>query len=111
MELAMAEGATAVGVLRATLMHLQRLQRARAAVAQGASAGEAAKAARPPVFFRREGAFGQALRLWSEEALLAACARVWEAERACKRTGSPAETLCRSVVMGMAQRAAVVRRR
>ena len=111
LELAMAEGANAVGVLRAMLMHLQRLQRARATVALGASASEAAKAARPPVFFRREAAFVQALRLWSEDALRLICGRVWEAERACKRTGSPAETLCRSVVLGIAQRAAAARRR
>ncbi len=111
LELAMAEGATAVGVLRATLLHLQRLQRARAAMAQGASPGEAAKAARPPVFFRREGEFVNALRLWSEDALQTLCGRVWEAERACKRTGSPAETLCRSAVLGIAQRAAVAKRR
>jgi len=111
LELAMAEGASAVGVVRATLLHLQRLQRARSAVAQGASPAEAAKAARPPVFFRREGAFTQALRLWSEEALLGACTRTWEAERACKKTGSPAETICRGVVSGLAQRAAIARRR
>ena len=110
LEVAIAEGAHAVGVLRAALIHLQRLQRARAAVALGATATEAAKAARPPVFFRREGSFVQALRLWSEDGLRVMCGRVWEAERACKRTGSPAETLCRSVVLGMAQRAAVARR-
>ena len=40
-----------------------------------------------------------------------AAARVWEAERACKRTGTPAETVCRSVVLGLAQRAAQLRRR
>ena len=107
----MAEGAAAVGVLRAALLHLQRLQRARAAMALGASAGEAAKAARPPVFFRREADFVQALRLWSEDALQSLCGRVWEAERACKRTGSPADTLCRSVVLGIAQRSAAAKRR
>lgn len=111
LELAMAEGAAAVGILRAALLHLQRLQRARAVMAQGASAGEAAKAARPPVFFRREGDFVQALRLWSEDALQTLCGRVWEAERACKRTGSPADTLCRSVVLGIAQRSAAAKRR
>ena len=111
LELAMAEGANPVGVLRATLLHLQRLQRARAAVAQGASQSEAAKAARPPVFYRREGDFVQALRLWSEAALQTASGRVWDAERACKQTGSPSDTLCRSVVLGIAQRAAVARRR
>ena len=111
LELALAEGTAPVGLLRATLTHLQRLQRARAVVAQGASPNEAAKAARPPVFFRQEAAFVQALRLWPEPALEAAATRVWEAERACKRTGTPAETLCRSVLLGLAQRAAQQRRR
>ena len=111
LELAMAEGTAAVALLRGTLMHLQKLQRARAAMAAGASAGEAAKGVRPPVFFKREPAFVQALRLWPEPALEAAATRVWEAERACKRTGTPAETLCRSVLLGLAQRAAQQRRR
>ncbi|MBU6497718.1 MAG: DNA polymerase III subunit delta [Rhodospirillales bacterium] len=111
MELAMAEGAAPVGVLRATLLHLQRMQRARAAMAGGMSAIDATKAARPPVFFRREASFAQALALWSAPALDQACTRVWEAERACKRTGAPAELLSRSAVLGLAQRAAAARRR
>ncbi len=111
LELAMAEGTAPVALLRGTLMHLQKLQRARAAMAAGASASEASKAVRPPVFFKREPAFTKALRLWPEPALEAAAARVWEAERACKRTGTPAETLCRSVLLGLAQRAAQQQRR
>jgi DNA polymerase III subunit delta len=111
LELAMAEGAAPVGVLRAALMHLQRLQRARAGMEGGASASEAAKAARPPVFFRREGAFVQALGIWSMAALDQACVRVWETERGCKRTGAPAETLCRNAIIGLAQRGAAARRR
>lgn len=111
LELAMAEGATAVGVLRAGLMHLQRLQRARGAMGPGVSAAEAAKGVRPPLYFRREGAFVQALGLWSDVALGQACQRLWEAERACKRTGAPGETICRSAVIGLAQRSAVARRR
>lgn len=111
LELAMAEGAAPVGVLRACLMHLQRLQRASAAMAEGMSAAQAAKASRPPVFFRREQAFVSALQLWSAEQLQAACARIWDAERACKRTGAPAEPISRSAVLGLAQRAAAARRR
>ena len=111
LELAMAEGATAVGVLRAGLLHLQKLQRARGAMGTGMSAAEATKAVRPPLYFRREGAFAQALGLWSEVALGQACQRLWEAERACKRTGTPGETICRSAVIGLAQRSAVARRR
>ncbi len=110
-ELALAEGSSAVGVLRMTLCHLQRLQRARAAVGEGADARDAAKAVRPPLFYKREGAFVRALGLWSQAALEAACARVWEAEKLCKRTGNPAETLCRSIILGLAQRAAAARRR
>ncbi len=111
LELAMAEGAAPVGVLRATLAHLQRLQRARASMALGRSAAEAAKSVRPPIFFRREGAFIAALMNWSEPALEQACQRVWDAERACKRTGSPAETLCRNALIGLSQRGAVASRR
>jgi DNA polymerase-3 subunit delta len=111
LELAMAEGGAPVAILRAALQHLQRLQRARVAVAGRMTATEAAKAARPPVFFRREPAFLQALGVWSVAALDQACVRAWEAERACKRTGAPAETICRNAIIGLAQRGAAARRR
>lgn len=111
LELALAEGAAPVGVLRQTLGHLQRLHRSRLAMGDGLSANEAAKAARPPVFFKRESAFVQALGLWSADGLQAACQRIWDVERACKRTGAPDDTLVRSAVLGIAQRAALIRRR
>jgi DNA polymerase-3 subunit delta len=110
LELAVADGAAPVAVLRASLLHLQRLQRARAAMGSGMSASDAAKQARPPVFFQRSAAFQQALRLWSEQSLQAACARIWDSERLCKQTGTPAEVICRSAVLGLAQRAASARR-
>jgi DNA polymerase III subunit delta len=111
LELAMQEGATAVGVVRTALGHVQKLQRARGAMEQGASAAEAAKAIRPPLFFRREPALVQALMLWPPRDLDAAAARLWEVERLCKRTNAPDATLCRNVVLGLAQRAALARRR
>ncbi len=111
LERALAEGATPVGVLRAALLHVQRLERARGGMAGGVSAAEAAKAVRPPVFFRRAPAFATALGLWPAAALADACAALWNAERECKRTGAPAETLCRHVVLDLARRAAGARRR
>ncbi len=105
LELAMAEGASPVGVLRAGLMHLQRLHRARLAVDGGMSAAEAAKAARPPVFFRRVGAFTRALGLWSAPAMMGAMGGLAEAERACKRTGAPDDVICRNTVLALARRA------
>jgi DNA polymerase-3 subunit delta len=111
LEIALGEGATAVGVVRAALLHIQRLHRARLAMADGLGLADAAKAARPPVFYRREPAFQKALGAWSEAALAAAAARLSDADRACKRTGAPAETICRSAILGLAQRSAAALRR
>jgi DNA polymerase-3 subunit delta len=111
LEIALGEGATPVGVLRTALSHMQRLHRARLAMSEGLGLADAARAARPPVFPRRDGAFRKALGVWSEMALAAASARLSDADRACKRTGSPAETICRSAVLGLAQRAAAALRR
>ncbi len=109
--LALAEGASPVGVLRAALVHVQRLLRARAAVGGGATAAEAVKALRPPVFFRREPDFLTALRVWSPRLLVAAAAALWRDEAACKKTGAPAEAICRHAVMTLALRAGGLRRR
>jgi DNA polymerase III subunit delta len=111
LELAIAEGAAAVGVIRAGMMHLQRLHRARLAMDDGVSAADATKAARPPVFFRRIGAFSRALGTWSTAMLGAALAGLAEAERACKRTGAPDLVICRNAVLALARRSAVVRAR
>ncbi len=111
LELALAEGAAPVQVVRAGLLHVQRLQRARATMADGVSAGEATRAVRPPLFFRRQPAFSLALTSWTPAALEWAALRFWDAERACKQTGSPAETIARNAVTGVAQRAAGARRK
>jgi DNA polymerase-3 subunit delta len=111
LELAIAEGAAPVGVLRALLLHLQRLQRARGAMTEGIGASEAVKLVRPPVFYKKEASFLRAMGLWTDEALESAGQRVWEAEQQCKRTGSPAETICRRIVLTIAQRSAALRRR
>jgi DNA polymerase-3 subunit delta len=109
LELAVAEGAAPVGILRGGLMHLQRLYRARLLMDTGLSAGEAAKATRPPVFFRRIGAFTKALSLWSSASLTAAMAGLSRAERNCKRTGAPDDALSRHAVLTLARRAAAGR--
>jgi DNA polymerase-3 subunit delta len=110
LELAIAEGANPVQVLRAGIMHLQRLQRARIAMDEsGLSASEATKALRPPLFFRRVAPFNRALGLWSSTAMSAAINGLVEAERGCKRTGWPDHTLCRNAMLVVARRAAASR--
>jgi DNA polymerase III subunit delta len=100
--LALAEGGSAVGVLRAALMHLQRLHRMRLAMDGGVPAHEAIKAGRPPVLFRRLESVRRALGRWSSLGLLEAMERLAEAERSCKQTGAPAEAICRGAVIGLA---------
>lgn len=111
LEVAMAEGAAPVGVLRAAMSHLQRLHRVRLVMEEtGASAGDAARTARPPVFFKRAPAFTRALGLWPATALFGALAFLADAERACKRTGAPDDSICRNAVLTLARRAAGGRR-
>jgi DNA polymerase III subunit delta len=110
LELASAEGAASVGILRAALMHLQRLYRARLLVDAGMAANEATKAMRPPIFFRRTAAFTRALGLWSAPALTAAMAGLSRAERNCKRTGAPDRVVSHNAVLTLARRAAAGRR-
>ncbi len=106
LETALAEGATAVGVLRMALGHLHRLQRVRAAVEHdGTPVSEAVRSARPPVFGRRAPAFTTAAQNWRSTTLAGAATFVSEAERDCKRTGTPPELLCRHVLLTLARRA------
>jgi DNA polymerase-3 subunit delta len=104
LELALGEGLAPVAVLRAALLHVQRLHRAQLAVGGGLAPSEAAKAARPPLFFRREAAFLRALQRWPEPRLAAAATALAAAERAAKRTGAPAEWLCRNAIIGLGLR-------
>lgn len=111
LEMAMGEGAAPVQVIRTAQGHLQRMHRVRTMMeTDRVSAADAAKAARPPIFYRRISAFVQSLGLWSADTLLAAMAAMAEAERGCKRTGWPDETLCRNAILTLARRAAVARR-
>ncbi len=103
---ALAEGATAVGVLRAALMHVQRLHRIRLGMASGWSAADAIRSARPPIFFRRVAAASRALELWPEDALLALLGRLLRAEHACKQSGAPAEAICRDLLLRLTMQAA-----
>lgn len=103
---AIADGAAAVGILRAFLYHLGRLRAARAAMESGLSAADAAKSVRPPVFFKRVGAFTRALSLWRTDALRRAAAEANRVELACKQTGAPDLLLCRHFVLQVARQSA-----
>jgi len=109
LSLAMAEGAAPVAVLRMALAHVQRLHRARLVSDAGAGPEGAAKSVRPPLFFRRAPDFIRALRLWPASRLAVAASSLWRDESACKRTGAPAEAICRTAIVALALRASASR--
>ncbi len=110
-EAALAGGQSPVSALRAALLHVQLLLRARTGVEAGASIDEAVSWLRPPVFWRSQPAFKRALGLWDEGRLQDAATALSRAESACKRTGAPAEAICRRSLLELAAAAARLSRR
>lgn len=100
---ATAEGANPVQVIRAALRHAQRLHQAALAVAGGASPGDAIGALRPPVFWKNKPGLERALRKWPAPRLEALGAALLRAERQCKTTALPGETIARHAVLGIAR--------
>jgi DNA polymerase-3 subunit delta len=104
LERALAEGASPIGVLRAALLHFQRLERGRAAMRSGQSAAEVVKNSRPPLFGRRAESFSRCLERWNEADLARAAALLFTAEWQAKHTGAPAEWICRAALFAIAER-------
>ena len=105
MDRALGAGVAPFAVHRAVLNHFKRLHRAAMAMDEGLSPDQAMKALAPPVFFKAQGAFRQALRLWTGDRLARAIVLLVEAEIAMKSTGMPGPTLLRRELMRLASAA------
>lgn len=101
LERALAEGAAPVAVARGVLGHLAKLHVARGRMAEGASAEDAARSARPPVFFKRVPEFTRALKHWNEAKLMQAMRETRRVELSCKQTGSPDVLLVRRLMAAL----------
>ncbi len=93
--LAIAEGAVGVQIIRASLSHLQKMLRTKIIIQNGSSIEDAMRSLRPPIFFRRTSAFARAVNLFSMDNLIATANKLLELEIGCKTTGSRDETLGR----------------
>ncbi len=112
LELSLAEGASAVQVLRVALAQCQRLHRARITMDETRQpASDVVRALRPPLFWRRVAPFTRALSLWPTASLTGAMAAITDAERNCKRTGYPDHLICRNLVLTLARRSSAAGRR
>jgi len=83
-----------VTIIRALTRHIERLRTARLAVDRGASNREAVDQLRPKPHFKRRQAFERQLQSWGALKLNKALELLYEAERSCKTTGLPAQTIC-----------------
>ena len=97
-----AEQTAPVALLRAAQRHFLRLQWARAQMDNGLNATDAVKRLQPPVFWKHESAMAAQLRRWSRPRSEQALRRLYDAEAAVKRTGTPDTALCAQVLLGLA---------
>lgn len=96
------EQTSPVALLRAAQRHFLRLQWARGQMEKGASAQEAVKRLQPPVFWKYADKMSNEVRNWPEAKLAEALRRLYEAEAAVKRTGTPDAALCSQLFLAMA---------
>ena len=95
-------GETPIAVLRATARHLMRVHLAMADTASGTPARQAIQRLQPPVFWKLAGEMGRQVEAWSPEYIARAQGLLLEAERLCKRTGTPEEAICGRTLLQVA---------
>ena len=94
-----------VTIIRALSRHVERLRIARLAMDRGASHRAAVDQLRPKPHFRRRSAFERQLQSWGSGKINKAIELLYEAERHCKTTGMPAETICTQTSLRIARAA------
>jgi DNA polymerase-3 subunit delta len=100
---ARADGEGGPAAVRALSQHLQRLRKAQAL--QGGGADPQAAAKQVGVFWKTEREFLRQLRAWSPALLDVLQPEVFEADRACKQTGSPDNLIAERLALSIAARA------
>lgn len=96
------EGQEPVRILRSMNGHLQRLQWIKAGLATGQAGDRALQGLQPPVFWSHKEPMLAQARRWSESALARGMQGVLEAERQCKKTGIPVESVCGRALLQVA---------
>ena len=99
------EGQAPISILRAAMRHFQRLHLAAALVAAGGTADEAARAMRPPIFYKFAERFKAQLAIWPPRRVAGALERLTRAELDSKRTVLPQETVAREALFAIARAA------
>lgn len=104
------EGNQPIMILRMLARHFHRLHLAKGFMQKGYNGEEAIKKLRPPIIFKQVPAFKKQLASWDLHRIALALDILTEAERDCKITGNPPETVCSRALMRIAQAARAPRR-
>lgn len=95
-----------ITLVRAVARRFWLLLDLRAAVDGGASAGRAVDAARPPVFWKDKPTVAAQVVRWRTPSIRIALARLLDAERAIKRSGSAGDIVVDQLLLSLASQAA-----
>lgn len=98
-------GENPIPILRSVARRVMRLHLVAGLMADGMPADQAIKTLQPPVFFKDAVAFKANLNRWSPRRLAAALDLLTTAERDCKTTGLPAESICARACLRIANAA------
>lgn len=99
----LAEGESAVRILRVLQDYFARLHVTKARLAKGEDLEIALKKLKPPLFFKHKDAFTAQVRGWSMAQIEQAIALLMGVEGKCKQTGSEPDTLCGRALLSLSQ--------
>jgi DNA polymerase III subunit delta len=97
----LAEGTSPVTILRTTGRHFLRVH----LLASAEDRERAIRSLKPPVFYKYVARLHDQVRQWAPPRLQQALDRLTRAEMDCKRTGMPADVLCRRALLEIAAQA------
>lgn len=97
------EGISFIAILRSLQNHFKRLHQASSAIETGTPTDQAMKSLQPPIFFKNQDNFRNQLNRWRANTLIKALGKLADIEADCKKTGTPAETLCAQTILGLSK--------
>ncbi|WP_404400964.1 DNA polymerase III subunit delta [Pelagibacterium halotolerans] len=103
---AAAAGTDTQRILAVTLNHFSRLRAMRALIDEGASPGDVVARTTPRIHFSRKSAVEQQLRIWNDDALANACARLSLAVSQSRKTPALAQATARQAMLAVCMAAA-----
>lgn len=99
----LAEGVSAVSILRNLQSHFMRLHITKSRIEQGENMEGAMKKLQPQVFFKAKDSFEAQVRNWSLSQMETALNVIVSAEAKCKQTANEPATICGRAVLSLSQ--------